>query len=251
MQRRDFHYDLPTELIAQQPLGERAASRLLCLDGATGALADRRFSDLPELLTAGDLVVFNDTRVIPARLFGAKDSGGRVEVLVERTMEDQRVLAHVRASKPPRPGTGLVLGDGIRVEVESREQDLYVLRFDDRRPVLELLERYGHVPLPPYIRRGDDKLDRDRYQTVYARRRGAVAAAAARTSSGAETTSSTRPVMTLCSPSMPVTSSRASGMACAAGYIACSSASACGTSSRRHQETSSVRAAAASPPVDP
>jgi len=176
MQRRDFHYDLPTELIAQQPLGERTASRLLCLDGATGVLADRRFSDLPEQLTAGDLVVFNDTRVIPARLFGAKDSGGRVEVLVERTMEDQRVLAHVRASKPPRPGTTLVLGDGIRVEVESRDHDLYVLRFDDRRPVLELLERYGHVPLPPYIRRSDDKLDRDRYQTVYARVPGAVAA---------------------------------------------------------------------------
>ncbi|HKJ09668.1 MAG TPA: tRNA preQ1(34) S-adenosylmethionine ribosyltransferase-isomerase QueA [Gammaproteobacteria bacterium] len=176
MQRRDFHYDLPAELIAQQPLGERAASRLLCLDGANGTLADRRFTDLPELLTAGDLVVFNDTRVIPARLFGAKDSGGRVEVLVERIREDQRVLAHVRASKPPRPGTGLVLGDGLRVEVESRERDLFVLRFDDRRPVLDLLEQYGHVPLPPYIRRGDDKRDRDRYQTVYARVPGAVAA---------------------------------------------------------------------------
>ncbi|MGA7801081.1 MAG: S-adenosylmethionine:tRNA ribosyltransferase-isomerase, partial [Gammaproteobacteria bacterium] len=176
MHRSDFHYDLPSDLIAQQPLGERSDSRLLCLDGAGGAIADRRFGDLPDLLTAGDLLVFNDTRVIPARLFGVKASGGRVEVLVERVQDGQRVLAHVRASKAPRPGGRLVLADGLRVEVESREHDLFVLRFDDDRPVLELLDRYGHMPLPPYIRRAAGGADRERYQTVYARVPGAVAA---------------------------------------------------------------------------
>jgi S-adenosylmethionine:tRNA ribosyltransferase-isomerase len=176
MRTADFSYDLPEELIAQEPLPERRASRLLCLDGETGEIRDRLFAELPGLLAPGDLLVFNDTRVIPARLFGRKDSGGRVEVLIERLLGEDRLLAHVRASKSPRPGTGLLLEEAIRVRVERREGDLYLLSIDDERPMLELLETHGHVPLPPYIRRPDQAGDRERYQTVYARRPGAVAA---------------------------------------------------------------------------
>jgi S-adenosylmethionine:tRNA ribosyltransferase-isomerase len=175
MRTSDFSYRLPAELIAQAPLAERSASRLLCLDGRTGALADRQFRDLPGLLRAGDLLVFNDTRVIPARLHGHKAlSGGRVEVLVERIIDGEHVLAHVRASKSPPPGTVLRLEGHLDATVEGRDGDLFRLRFHG--PVLELLERYGHMPLPPYIRRPDTQQDRDRYQTVFARVPGAVAA---------------------------------------------------------------------------
>lgn len=178
MQRRDFSFDLPPELIAQQPPAERSASRLLCLEGDSGALADRAFRDLPGLLNPGDLLVFNDTRVIPARLFGHKASGGRVEVLVERVLDVRRVLAHVRASKSPKPGSRLRLEGGIAAEMLGRRGELFelALRGTNGAPALELLEAHGHMPLPPYIERADASEDRERYQTVYARRRGAVAA---------------------------------------------------------------------------
>jgi S-adenosylmethionine:tRNA ribosyltransferase-isomerase len=173
MRRRDFHFDLPPELIAQEPPAVRGASRLLLLDGADGHTEDRQFAGLPDLLRPGDLLVFNDTRVIPARLFGHKASGGRVEVLVERLLDEFRVLAHVRASKSPKPGMRLEL-EGVSAETLGRDGDLFELRF--ALPVLDTLERHGHMPLPPYIARPDAAADRERYQTVYARRAGAVAA---------------------------------------------------------------------------
>jgi len=176
MRASDFDYVLPRELIAERPARPRSSSRLLELDAA-GGLHDRRMSEFPQLLGADDLLVFNNTRVIPARLFGYKASGGRVEVLVERVLDEQRVLAHVRASKSPRPGSELRLGEpGLPVEVLGREGELFELRFSGQTPVLELLERYGHVPLPPYIERPDNRADRDDYQTLYAQHPGAVAA---------------------------------------------------------------------------
>lgn len=173
MQRRDFAFDLPPELIAQTPLPERSASRLLCLD-AQGGLSDRRFDAVVDLLAPGDLLVLNDTRVIPARLLGRKDSGGRVEVLVERVLDQRTALAQLRASKTPRAGAILHLEGAVEARVLGREEEFFVLEFDG--DVLELLERYGHMPLPPYIERADSGADRERYQTVYARRPGAVAA---------------------------------------------------------------------------
>ena len=175
MQLSDFDFDLPDELIAQAPLRERSASRLLVVDPARAQLLDRHFADLGDYLNAGDLLVFNDTRVIPARLFGNKASGGRVEVMVERIQDAETLLAHVRASRAPKPGSELRLEDQIDCRVIGREQDLFVLR-QQQGDWLELLERYGHVPLPPYIQRADADADRERYQTVYARSPGAVAA---------------------------------------------------------------------------
>lgn len=176
MQRSDFYFELPPELIAQQPASERGASRLLCIDAARSQLVDRQFSELPDLLRAGDLLVFNDTRVIPARLHGQKASGGKVEVLVERILDGKHVLAHVRASKTPKPGNPLRLEGCIDAEVLGREGDLFKIRFDDPRDVLEILDAHGHMPLPPYIEREDAEQDRERYQTVYAQTPGAVAA---------------------------------------------------------------------------
>lgn len=175
MQRRDFHFDLPDELIARFPLAERSGSRLLCLDGTSGELVDRQFRELPALLHPGDLLIFNDTRVMPARLLGRKASGGQVEVLVERVLGDGEALAHVRASKSPKPGSWLELEQGLQVEVVGRQNDLFQLRFPEA-DVPALLERYGHMPLPPYIDRPDEAADRERYQTVYASKPGAVAA---------------------------------------------------------------------------
>jgi len=169
-----FDYELPPELIAQHPTDRRDASRLLHLD-ASGGLHDRHFTDLPGLLRAGDLLVFNDTRVIKARLRGHKASGGQVEVLVERILEPHRALAHVRASKSPRAGTRLLLGEpGFQVEVLGRQEELFDLRFPES--VLTLLDRHGSVPLPPYITHAADARDETRYQTVYAQKPGAVAA---------------------------------------------------------------------------
>ncbi|WP_455221557.1 tRNA preQ1(34) S-adenosylmethionine ribosyltransferase-isomerase QueA [Kaarinaea lacus] len=176
MRRSDFHFDLPPELIAQYPLESRTASRLLCLDGKSGALSDRTFNDLPDLLQSGDLLVFNNTRVIPARLFGCKESGGKVEVLIERLMEGNQILAHVRASKSPKPGTIIVINDDFQLTVMARHQDLFILVCQSHTPLRQLLEQYGHIPLPPYINREDDKADVNRYQTVYAQKEGAVAA---------------------------------------------------------------------------
>ncbi|MBD1601836.1 tRNA preQ1(34) S-adenosylmethionine ribosyltransferase-isomerase QueA [Pseudomonas typographi] len=174
MRVADFSFDLPDSLIARHPLAERRASRLLVLDGPTGALAHRRFADVLEYLQPGDLMVFNNTRVIPARLFGQKASGGKVEVLVERVLGSHEVLAHVRASKAPKPGTRLLIDGGGEAEMLARQDALFQLRFAE--PVLPLLERVGHMPLPPYIDRPDDSADRERYQTVYAEHAGAVAA---------------------------------------------------------------------------
>ncbi|MEZ5480131.1 MAG: tRNA preQ1(34) S-adenosylmethionine ribosyltransferase-isomerase QueA [Thiolinea sp.] len=176
MQLIDFDYSLPPELIAHHPLPERSASRLLVLNGQDGRLHDSHFTAVLDLIRPEDLLVFNDTRVIPARLHGYKDSGGKVEVLVERLLEDRRLLAHVRASKPPRPGSRLRLENALDAEMLERDQDLFVLRLEGEEPVLELLERYGHMPLPPYIERADQAADRERYQTVFAANPGAVAA---------------------------------------------------------------------------
>jgi S-adenosylmethionine:tRNA ribosyltransferase-isomerase len=176
MRRSAFAYDLPEYLIAQHPLPQRSAGRLLTLDGATGDFEDRRIQDLSGLVGPEDLLVLNDTRVIPARLLGHKETGGRVEVLVERVLDDHGVLAHVRASKPPGPGTRLLLEERVEVEVLGRRQDLFEMRFLDPSSVYEVLEAVGRVPLPPYIRRPPEAEDAERYQTVYARRRGAVAA---------------------------------------------------------------------------
>ena len=175
MKRSDFHFDLPPELIAQRPLARRGASRLLCLDGPSGRLEDRLFAALPDLLRPGDLLVFNDTRVMRARLFGRKESGGRLEILVERLLGPDQVLAHVRASKSPKPGGRLRLESGDALECLGREGELFRLRaLDADFPAL--MERHGHMPLPPYIQRPDEVADLERYQTVYARRLGAVAA---------------------------------------------------------------------------
>jgi S-adenosylmethionine:tRNA ribosyltransferase-isomerase len=175
MRRSDFRYDLPDDLIAQYPPARRGDSRLLCLDGPTGTVADRRFSDLPGLLEPGDLLVFNDTRVMAARLPGRKATGGRVEVLVERVLAPDRALVHIRASKAPKAGTRIKIGDLAVLEVVGRRDDLFELT-SEGPGLVELMERAGHMPLPPYIRRADAAVDAERYQTVYARRPGAVAA---------------------------------------------------------------------------
>ncbi|MHB1239703.1 MAG: tRNA preQ1(34) S-adenosylmethionine ribosyltransferase-isomerase QueA [Gammaproteobacteria bacterium] len=176
MLRRDFEYQLPADLIAQRPSDERSASRLLHLDGAADTLEDRVFRDLPGLLRPGDLLVFNDTRVIPARVYGVKPSGGRVEVLVDRVIGPAEAWVRIRASKALRPGDTLRLEGGVAAVVRERSADRFRLSFDDPRPLPDLLDEVGHVPLPPYIRRGDEPADRARYQTVYGCRPGAIAA---------------------------------------------------------------------------
>ena len=172
----DFDYHLPEELIAQAPAAERSASRLLHLDGVTGALRDRRFADVLELLQPGDLLVLNDTRVIKARLTGRKATGGQIEVLIERVLDQHEALAQIRASHAPKAGAMLLLGDAIEAQVIARQDDLYHLRFSGGAGVLKVLERHGSVPLPPYITHVPDAADETRYQTVYARTPGAVAA---------------------------------------------------------------------------
>ncbi|QPI64774.1 tRNA preQ1(34) S-adenosylmethionine ribosyltransferase-isomerase QueA [Vreelandella venusta] len=176
MQRADFHFELPDELIARYPSEQRSDCRLLCVDGQSGALEHRQFADLLELLEPGDLLVFNDTRVIPARLHGHKASGGKVEMLLERPLDSHRGLAHIRSSKSPKPGTELIFEGDIHAVVEGRRDALFELRFLGDTPMITLLEKHGHMPLPPYITRDDELSDRERYQTVYARRDGAVAA---------------------------------------------------------------------------
>ncbi len=176
MQRSDFYFDLPPELIAQYPPAERGASRLLLVNPPSTQFSDLQFADFIDLVQPNDLLVFNDTRVIPARLFGHKASGGRVEILIERLQEHGRVLAHVRASKSPKAGARITLEGGLELAVLGREDDLFQLQFLSDQPLLSLLERYGHIPLPPYISRSDEAQDSERYQTVYARQPGAVAA---------------------------------------------------------------------------
>ena len=169
----DFDYELPVELIAQTPAATRAASRLLHVDAA-GGLHDSQFACLTQLLKPNDLLVFNDTRVIQARLFGQKATGGKVEVLIERVTALNEALAHIKASKSPSPGSALRLADAVDVSVLGRADDLFILKFD--APVLDILEQHGTVPLPPYIQHQPDAQDLQRYQTVYARAPGAVAA---------------------------------------------------------------------------
>ncbi|WP_018872433.1 tRNA preQ1(34) S-adenosylmethionine ribosyltransferase-isomerase QueA [Thioalkalivibrio sp. ALJ16] len=174
MRVADFDYQLPPELIAQYPLPERAGSRLLVLEGERPR--DAGFAEIEALLRPGDLLVLNDTRVIPARVFGRKASGGQVEVLVERIESPRQVLAMVRASRAPKPGTRLRLAEAFEVEVTGREGPFFCLALVDGDDVLALLRAHGHIPLPPYIERSDEADDADRYQTVFARREGAVAA---------------------------------------------------------------------------
>ena len=176
MLKSDFSYQLPAELIAQAPLAERASSRLLCLDGMTGEIDDWHFAELPALLRRGDLLVFNNTRVIPARLFGEKDTGGHIELLIERVLDDHRALAQCRASKPPKPGQGLLLEHAVRARFVGRKGEFYEIEFEGLEPLLQILDRIGHIPLPPYIARPDADADRERYQTVFAQTPGAVAA---------------------------------------------------------------------------
>jgi S-adenosylmethionine:tRNA ribosyltransferase-isomerase len=176
MQLHQFDYHLSESLIAQRPLSQRCASRMLVVDPANQCSSDRKFVDIGKFLSPGDLLVLNDTKVVPARLYGHKSSGGRVEVLVERIIDDQHLLAQIKSSKSPKPGRRLILEDGIRCTMLRREDDLFVLHQDSEKAWLELLEQHGHIPLPPYIRRDDEAEDRQRYQTVFARYPGAVAA---------------------------------------------------------------------------
>lgn len=176
MRRQDFHYDLPPELIASEPTRERSGSRLLVLDGITGKVEHRNFKDVLALAEPGDLMVFNDTRVIPARIFGQKSTGGQVEILVERILEAQLILAQVRASKAPKVDMQIQLLDNTTLQVRARRGSLYELSFPKGKKALDVLEAIGHMPLPPYIERPDKALDRERYQTVYGHKQGAVAA---------------------------------------------------------------------------
>ncbi|EKM6455729.1 tRNA preQ1(34) S-adenosylmethionine ribosyltransferase-isomerase QueA [Cronobacter dublinensis] len=178
MRLTDFSFELPESLIAHYPQAQRSACRLLSLDGPTGDLTHGTFTDLLDKLNPGDLLVFNNTRVIPARLFGRKASGGKIEVLVERMLDDHRVLAHIRASKAPKPGAELLLGDdeSVNATMTARHDALFEVQFNDERPVLDILNSIGHMPLPPYIERPDEASDRELYQTVYSEKPGAVAA---------------------------------------------------------------------------
>jgi S-adenosylmethionine:tRNA ribosyltransferase-isomerase len=174
MQRTDFNFELPQELIAQRPTAERSASRLLTLDGRSGAFEDRQFREFPNLVDAKDLLIFNDTRVIPARAFGVKDSGGRVEILLERALSAHSALVHVRASKGLKKGAVVRLAAGCSARMQGRDDELFVLEFSGN--VVEFFETHGEIPLPPYIDRAPEPQDRERYQTVYARALGAIAA---------------------------------------------------------------------------
>ncbi|MBF0470326.1 MAG: tRNA preQ1(34) S-adenosylmethionine ribosyltransferase-isomerase QueA [Gammaproteobacteria bacterium] len=174
MDKSTFHYHLPPHLIAQTPLARRSDSRLLKVDGEGGGWQDLQFRQLPTLLNSRDLLVFNNTRVIPARLFGHKQSGGRVELLIERLLGEREALAHLRSNRSPKAGAVILLEGGGVVSVCERREALFLLEFSE--PLLPLLQRCGHIPLPPYIERADEAMDRERYQTLWAEREGAVAA---------------------------------------------------------------------------
>ena len=176
MKRTDFHYHLPEHLIARFPTEQRSGSRLLQLDRARPDIRqDRLFTDLPSLLAPGDLLVFNNTQVIPARLYGHKATGGQVEILVERITESHECVAQVRASKAPKPGSQLILADQTPLTMVGRQGAMFRLR-SANEPLADVLDRLGQMPLPPYMERGEQALDKERYQTVYAQRPGAVAA---------------------------------------------------------------------------
>ena len=176
MRVSDFSFDLPSELIARFPMAERTGSRLMVLNGNNGEIADLGFKDILAQLNAGDLLVFNNTRVIPARMFGQKSSGGKIEVLVERLIDKNTVLAHIRASKSPKVGAELLLEGKAKATMVARHGALFELKFQGDQSVLSILDEIGHMPLPPYIDRPDENSDRERYQTVYNEKPGAVAA---------------------------------------------------------------------------
>ena len=178
MQLSDFTYTLPPELIAQEALADRSASRLLHLDASSNPAKplDKHFNDILDLISPNDLLIFNNTRVIPARLTGHKESGGKVEVMIERVLDNHRALAHVRANKSPKAGGKLFLENEINAEVIARQDTLFEIQFLSDSTVYEILENYGHIPLPPYIERDDTEDDKERYQTVFAEEVGAVAA---------------------------------------------------------------------------
>lgn len=176
MRVTDFSFELPDELIARYPTPERTASRLLSLDGNSGQLVDNQFTDILDRVNSGDLMVFNNTRVIPARLFGQKETGGKLEILVERMLDDKRILTHVRSSKSPKVNTKLCLDGGYEMTMLARHDALFELELNDDKTILEVLEEVGHMPLPPYIDRPDEDADKERYQTVYNKTPGAVAA---------------------------------------------------------------------------
>jgi S-adenosylmethionine:tRNA ribosyltransferase-isomerase len=176
MHLADFNYDLPAELIARYPLPERSASRLLYLQRQTGALEHKQFTDLIDYLQPNDLLVFNNTRVIQARLLGHKQTGGQIEVLVERVLDEQRVLAHVRASKSPKPESLLYFAKDVVLKTLGRQDDLFELVVQGQQTIWEVLEAIGEVPIPPYFDRAPDATDKERYQTIYAQHNGSVAA---------------------------------------------------------------------------
>ncbi len=176
MKTDDFDFHLPDELIAQFPLANRADSRMLYVNGKHADLRDATFRNLPDYLKRGDVIVLNNTRVIKARLSGIKSTGGKVEVMVERILDTHRARVLIRASHAPVIGSTLLLEDKITAQVEAREQDIYTLRFMHSQPLIELLDQFGHTPLPPYIGRNATVSDESRYQTVFAQESGAVAA---------------------------------------------------------------------------
>lgn len=176
MRVADFSFELPEHLIARYPKAQRTASRLMALDGNNGEISHQHFPDILEHLQAGDLLVFNNTRVIPARMFGQKASGGKLEVLVERIIDEHSVLAHIRCSKSPKPGSEIILEGEVNATMVARHDALFELKFSGDENVLNILERIGHMPLPPYIDRPDEDSDKERYQTVYNEKPGAVAA---------------------------------------------------------------------------
>jgi S-adenosylmethionine:tRNA ribosyltransferase-isomerase len=175
MKTSDFSYDLPEELIAQYPTADRDSSRLLCLE-PDGKVSDSTFKYVADYLIPGDLIVLNDTRVIPARLFAHKETGGKVEIMLERIRDEKTLLVQLRASKSPKPGTKLLLDESTSFEVLGRNGDMYLLAYDGEEALTDLLDRLGHMPLPPYIDREDKSEDKERYQTVFSDKPGAVAA---------------------------------------------------------------------------
>ncbi len=175
MNLSDFDFDMPRELIAQFPKEQRSSSRLLVLEKDSGKISHKNFTNILDFITPNDLLVFNDTKVIPARLFGQKITGGKIEILIERILDKHHVLAHIKASKAPKVNSEIIIAD-YHVEVIERQDDLFKLKFLDTDNVLAVIEAIGHMPLPPYITRSDEVIDKERYQTVYAKNKGAVAA---------------------------------------------------------------------------
>ena len=172
----DFDYPLPTGLIASKPVKRRDQSRLLVLNRESGEIEDRVFVDITDYLNQGDLLILNDTRVFPARLFANKESGGKIEILAERLLSSQQVKAQLKSNRTPQPGAKIIINEDVFAVIEGREDEFFILNFKSDIPVIEIFERFGHVPLPPYIERSDQAEDADRYQTVFADKTGAVAA---------------------------------------------------------------------------